>query len=221
MKFELKVIKVSTINEIDDYWSKEDYIALLEEFNYPDGKNAEPSELEELLEMAMSDFEPDEAAALLLKYKLKSILNEGQIKNLSHEMIEDNESEEYPDPALHYPLFNVNQLLYKAYNGIFPNAKASKITIELIFKGIPDAEVRKEHILKALSDGIRDNNLVLRLYEPQLSGKLPFEDAEKIIWELDFLGDHKFEFITSDYWLNKEDIIENEFSGTIVEYEEE
>ena len=48
------------------------------------------------------------------------------LKNLSNEMIEDNQAEEYPDIAFHFPLFAINQLLNKAYNGKFPNAKATK-----------------------------------------------------------------------------------------------
>lgn len=41
--------------------------------------------------------------------------------------------EEYSDISLHYPLFNINQLLYKAYNGTFSNTKASRLKLEIEF----------------------------------------------------------------------------------------
>ena len=87
--------------------------------------------------MAISGLEPHESAAILLRYKLKEKLGEGQIQNLSHEMTDDNESEGNSDIALHYALFNINQLLYKAFSGIFPKAKATKVAFELNFKEDP------------------------------------------------------------------------------------
>ncbi len=87
---------------------------MLELFDYSDATSVPETELFDMLSMAISDFEPDEAAEIVLTYKLNSILKEGQIKNLSHEMLEDKVAEEYSDISLHYPLFNINQLLYEA-----------------------------------------------------------------------------------------------------------
>ena len=92
MRINLKILDIKSIREVSGYWSPEDYIKLLEEFNYPEAKDSNPSELRELIEMAIADYEPHEAAEILLRYKLSGKLNEGQIKNLSHEMLEDNES---------------------------------------------------------------------------------------------------------------------------------
>ncbi|MBQ0740794.1 hypothetical protein J9332_41620, partial [Aquimarina celericrescens] len=78
-----------------------------------------------MLFMAIPDFEPNEAASIVLTYKLSDQLNEGQIHSISHEMTNDKVAEEYPEPNLHYDLFNINQLLYKAYNGTFPNTEAT------------------------------------------------------------------------------------------------
>ena len=221
MNFTLKINDVNTINEIKGYWTNDDYISLLEEFNFSDAKNSNPSELSELLEMAINDFEPHESAEILLRYKLKEELSDGQIRNLSHEMAEDNETEEYPDIVLHYPLFNINQLLYKAYNGIFPNAKATKIEIELSFKEDENIEVTKEVVLKAVSKGLSDKSLILRLFENKLNGKEHFHDTEKLIWELNNNGQNKYTIITSDSWINDEDIIEYEFSGAIKMFDDE
>ncbi len=47
---------------------------------------------------------------------------------------------------------------------------------------------------------------------------MPFHEAEKILWELHPDGDNKYTLITSDYWINDEDIIEYDFTGTIKEF---
>ncbi len=170
--------------------------------------------------MAISDFEPHGAAEILLKYKLNKELNPGQIQNLSHEMADDNEAEGNPDIALHYALFNINQLLYSAFNGIFPIAKATKVEFEISFKEDSTITVSKELALKAVCSGLTDNSPILRLFEDQLKGKEPFSDAEKIVWELHNAGSSKYTMITSDYWINKEDFIEHEFAGSIKLFED-
>ena len=134
MKFTIKVNEVKSIGEILGYWTNDDYINILEELDFSDAKSSDPSELRALLEMAITDFEPHESAEILLRYKLREELNDGQIQNLSHVLAYDNEAEGNPYIALHYALFNINQLLYTDFNGIFPNAKAKKIEFELSFK---------------------------------------------------------------------------------------
>ena len=220
MKFTMQVNEIKSIIEIPGYWSNDDYINILEELEFSDARTSNPSELRELVEMAISDFEPHEAAEILLKYKLKQELNAGQIQNLSHEMADDNEAEGNPDIALHYALFNINQLLYSAFNGIFPIAKATKVEFELGFKEDSTITVSKELALKAVCSGLTDNSPILRLFEDQLKGKEPFSDAEKIVWELHNAGSNKYTMITSDYWINKEDFSEHEFSGSIKVFED-
>lgn len=220
MNFTLKITEVKSIHEIEGYWTLEDYYKLLEAFDLSDAENLSLIELGELIEMGITDLEPHESAEILLKLKFKDVLNKGQILNLSHEMVEDNESEEYPDIALHYPLFNINQLLYKSYNGVFQNAKATKVMFELRFKGEQKLLLTKELALKAISKVLSEKNLIIRLFEEQLEGNRPFHEAENIIWELHPYGDNKYAIITSDYWINDEDINEYEFTGTIKEFDD-
>lgn len=101
---------------MDFYWEKEDYKLLLEEFNYPDADKLKVAEVLDFLSMAISDFEPAEAAEIVLTYKMSNKLNEGQIQNLSHEMLADKVAEQYAEPAMHFDLYNINQFLRKAYN---------------------------------------------------------------------------------------------------------
>jgi len=215
MKFEIKIKEIQEIDEIQGYWTNEDYIALLDEMSFPDAEDSAPSELLELLYMAINDFDPDEAASILLNYKLADQLSKGQVQGLSHEMREDKVAEEYPDISLHYALFNINQLLYKAYNGRFPNTKATKMKMELVLKGEMDTKVTKEVILKALNPGLRSENVIKRLFEDQLAGEIAFKEVENIIWELQSLGENQYTIITSKYWIDEEDILDEEFLGTI------
>ena len=136
---------------------------LLARFEYPDAEQLKTTELKEYLFMAISDFEPSEAAAILLDYKLSDKLNEGQIDNISQDMLRVKVSENYTEIDLHHDLFNINQLLYKAYNGKFPQAKASIVQFEIMDEHNALVEITKETALKALSYGLSENNLIKRL----------------------------------------------------------
>lgn len=213
MKFNIIINSASTIEEIKDYWKNEDYTNLLELFNFPDANTIKPENLREMLFMAITDFEPNEAAKILLTYKLSAFLNEGQIDQMSNDMLLDKISEEYPEIELHYDLFNINQLLFKAYNGKFPNAKATIVNFTMSAVDKFDGEITKEIVLKSLDRGISDSNIIKRLFSEKMSTNLQFEEAENILWKLDEIKDNEFTLITSEYWLNKDEIIGAEFEG--------
>ena len=99
--------------------------------NLPDADKLKPEELREMLYMAITDFGPEEAAEIVLTYKLGDRLSAGQIQNIANDMMEEKVAEQYADPSFHYDLFNINQLLYKAYKGKFPNTEASIILMEI------------------------------------------------------------------------------------------
>lgn len=219
MRCSVKVLEIRSIIEIDGVWSDKDYVELLDRMNFPDAETSAAEELRELLFMAINDFEPEEAAEIILSYKLSNVLGKGQIQNLSNEMMDDKVAEEYSDIALHYPLFNVNQLLYKAYNGTFPNTKATTLNLVIELHGGTKQELNKELVLKALANGMGNNNLIKRLFAKQLSGELEFVEAEHIIWEMKQAENDSISIITSDYWINDEDLINDEFEGIIHEFE--
>ena len=217
MRFTIKLNRIKSVDTIEGYWTKEDYVKLLELYEYPDAGSLEETEALEMLHLAISDFEPDEAAEILLRYKLNEVLKEGQIKNLSHEMLEDKVSEEYPDISLHYPLFNINKLLYDAFNGKFPKTLASVIDIELHFEG--NITVNKEVVLRALSDLLSSKSLLKRMFHDQLDSKHELTDAQSIIWELRTSEEDKYQIVSSDYWLNQEDFELEEFNGELTDDE--
>ena len=135
MNFTIKLLGIRSIFKIDNAWTNTDYFKLLEAFDFPDAKSINEEELFEMLSLAVSDYEPEEAAEIVLNYKFSNRLKGGQIKNLAQEMLQDKVAEEYPDISFHFDLFNINQLLHNCYNGKFPKIKASVIDFELTFKG--------------------------------------------------------------------------------------
>lgn len=217
----VKIIDVTTLNELDDYWTNQDYANLLKLFDFPDVETIKPKDLKEMLCMAITDFEPSDAAAEILKYKMSDALNEGQIQSISHEMLQDKIAEEYPKPELHYDLFNINQLLYKAFNGVFPNTEATLLKIEIVDDDNIDISTHREILSKIIGGGLTERSLVKRLFSDQLDGSENFEDADSFIWRIKHSTKNQYEILTSKYWIDKEDIISKEYEVKVELSEEE
>ncbi|MDO8316281.1 MAG: hypothetical protein Q7T12_02035 [Flavobacterium sp.] len=216
MNYQITINRANTVDEIESYWTNDDYIKLLEKFDYPDASDADASSLRELLFMAISDFEPKEAAVIVLEYKLSEHLNEGQIQQISNDMFLDKVCEEYPEIGLHSTLFHINQLLFKAYNGKFPNAKATIITATIApLESENEIQLTKEYVLKLLSKGLSDSNLIKRLFDHAMNENAPFPEAEDVLWDLTTADNLNYTITTSEYWLNKDDIIASEFEGVL------
>lgn len=220
MKYAIKIHKISTVDELPNAWNLEDFKALLEKFDFPDAQSTDFNELQELLFMAITDYETNEAAAIVLDYKLNNHLTKGQIDQLSHEMLLDKVSEEYPKINLHKDLFNVNQLLYKAYNGKFHNTKATIVDFEITPLTNADEEITKEIVLKCFAKNLDSHSLILRLFSDQLNAVEAFEEANDVIWELQ-QKDATYKMITSDYWISKDEFLDQEFECEIDFFEEE
>lgn len=221
MNYNIVINSLKTVNDIENSWSNSDVIALLKAFDFYDETITSDSELKYLLFLAITDLEPSEAAEIILSHILGSKLNEGQIANISHEMLEDKISEEYADISLHYDFFKINQLLYSAFNGTFPNIKATIIEFEMKLIDGSDKKITKEIIVKAFQGALAKNNLIDRLFHDEIIGKIAFDDANSIIWELHELGNHTYKIITSDYWMCKDDFELSEFEIDVKEFEED
>jgi hypothetical protein len=221
MKYNIIIKSANTVEEIENYWSNKDSIALLERFNYPDAAKADHNTLNELLLMAITDYEPNEAAAIVLDYILSDQLSEGQIHQISNDMLLDKIAEEYPEISLHAKLFHANQLLFKAFNGKFPNTKATVIECTITpANELKNEELTKEAMLVLLGAGLSDSNLIKRLFSEPMNGDKPFPEADYILWETDSTENHHFKIITSEYWLSKDDFTSHEFEGDYIKVEE-
>lgn len=205
MNVHLKILGFETLDAIPNYWNLQDYHALLQRCDIDDYQQMALPEAEEMLFMALTDREPDEAAKIILDYKLSSKLRPGQIDQMSHEMLEDCLPEEHADISLHYCLFNINELLNRAFNNQFPEAKATRIRFQLKLDGTPASTPSKEALLKAFALCFTDGQIIPRLYEEQLAGELAFPEAASILWDVRSLGDQTYSTLTSRYWIERED----------------
>lgn len=222
MKYKIKIEDIRTVDEIMEYWKKEDYVHLLEKFNYPDAEDSKAENLRELLFMAITDFEPSEAAKLVLDYKLGDHLSEGQIDQIANDMLMDTVCEEYPEMELQSTLFHITQLLFKAYNGKFPSSSATIIDCSIIaLDKNNDTTLTKEMLLRLFNNGLSDRNIIKRLFEDQMNGNVEFPEAENIIWDLQTSNENHFKITTSGNLIKKEEVIASEWEAEIEEIEED
>lgn len=102
MKYRVKIEGIDTITELPEYWSEADLRALLEAMDVNDAAQVDTSELRDYLALALSDLEPAEGAAVVLRYKFtEDELSDGQLEQVSHDMLSDKVVEEFPDISLH------------------------------------------------------------------------------------------------------------------------
>ena len=222
MNYKIEITNIETVEELENYWTKQDYINLLEKFEYPDAGDSEIATLRELLFMAVTDFEPRDAAVIVLEYKLADVLKEGQIQQISIDMLIDKVCEEYREIGLHKTLFQINQLLFHAFNGKFPNSKATVIECKISPVAVENnTKLTKEDVLKLFSNGLANSNIIKRLFHLAMIDNAAFPEAEDILWDLETVDNVNYKLTTSEYWLNKDDIETSEFEGEIIAVKEE
>lgn len=218
MKYKIEVKNVQMVDEIREYWTNENYVQLLERFDYPNADDSKNENLRELLFMSITDFEPAEAAKLVLEYKLGEHLSEGQIDQISNDMLVDTVCEEYPEIELQSTLFHINQLLFKAYNGKFPSSSATIIECSIeSLNNDNETSLTEEMVLRLLNNGLSERNIVRRLFEDQMKGEKEFPEAEHIIWELKNIDGDQYKITTSGNLIKKDEIISSEWEEEIEE----
>ena len=205
--FKVERLHFKTINELPNAWTNQDYTNILEIMEYSDVSEMKPEELKEMCLMSLTDYEPEDAAKIVLAYIFKDRLNKGQIENISNEMVDERMWEEYADLSLHEAFFNVNQLLYEAFNGEFPRPEAVNFQVKVTGTQKDGMEVLKDSpeapLIRLLVAGMPQNTLIYRLFEEQVDGDR-FTDAKDIIWQLkieEIDGNERlFDIISSSYW---------------------
>lgn len=208
-KFAVEVLSFATIQELPGSWTNDDYKALLIKMDYENPDEIAQAELKEMCLMSVTDFEPSEAAKLVLEHLDQDLLTDGQIENLSHQMLTEKLWEENPKLDLHVSFFKATQLLYEAYNGKFPRAEAVQFQLKITTQNPDSLSIFDQNpqapILRILAQGMSDRSLVNRLFEDQLQGA-SFPEAENIIWKLDVLEKDAnamvVDIVSSVYWLD-------------------
>ncbi|MBT8307507.1 MAG: hypothetical protein KJN85_11270 [Maribacter sp.] len=207
--FKVEKLQFVSIQELPNSWTNQNYLDLLDLMDYDETSALAPKELKEMCLMSLSDNDPEAAAKIVLEYIFKNRLSKGQIDNLSNEILDEKMWEEYADLSMHEEFFNVTQLLYQAFNGIFPHPRAVMFRVKVtaiskedlsVFNIFPEAP-----LIRLLVAGLSENTLIFRLFEEQVDGH-EFLDAKDIIWQL--TADKKaeneliFNVISSSYWFH-------------------
>ncbi|MEO6288184.1 MAG: hypothetical protein ABIN80_03700 [Dyadobacter sp.] len=204
-QFKVEVLSFEQIQELPGSWEKNDFVNLLGAMDYTNPDEIKDSELKEMCMMSLTDFEPEEAAKIVLDYTIAGRLTDGQIQNLSHEILTEKLWEEYPELPLHPDLFRSTQLLHDAYNGKFPRTEAIRLTIEIqgdltVLNDSPEAP-----ILRILAAGMSERSLIHRLFSDQIQGDR-FEEAKDILWQLNLVSRSEnsvtYDIVSSAYWLS-------------------
>jgi len=205
--FRVEPIKFSTIQDLPNAWSNQDYKALLEKMDFDGISEIPENELKQMCLMSLTDNEPEDAAKIVLEYIFENRLNSGQIENLSNEMLDERLWEEYADLSLHEEFFNATQLLYEAYNGKFPHPEAVRFQVKVSAKIPSELSIFNQNtetpLIRLLVKGMPDNTLINRLFDEQLE-EGGFSEAKDIIWQLKKSDETEtsviFDVISSEYW---------------------
>lgn len=223
--FKVERINFKTIKELPNSWTNQDYMHLLEIMDYDNASELAEDDLREMCMMSLTDFEPEDAAKIILEYIFKDRLTIGQIENLSNEMLDEKMWEEYADLSFHEEFFNIAQLLYESFKERFPNPEAVNFKIKISTKNSEDLALFESYteatLIRLLAKGMPQNTLINRLYDKQLEGE-KFNEAKDIIWQLEKEkvdnNSILFSVISSLYWFKDlkyiEDFEANTFSDT-------
>jgi len=208
--FEVKITAFKDLKEIKGAWTNEHYLKIMEELEYTDIDGMSEADIIETCIMLMQDQEPEDAALMLLKLRLGDKLKEGQLKNISNEMMDEKLWEEYAEPAFHEELFNIASFLYKVSPNKFPKPDAVELDFDL--RGLNEKSVEElkyncaeNFILNVLASAMDENAIIHRLYGEQLKS-FSVEEASKILWTLSKCtaddGTISVKLISSGYWLD-------------------
>ena len=160
--YQVRLLRFSNILEISGAWTSDDIGGLLDAMEYGDRTGMSDEELREMCILSLQDLKPVGAAYAVLKHDMSDVLREGQISDLSHEMLDEKLWEEYSDASLYERLFNVGSLLYAAHPNVFPEPDAACVEIEItaidtgarrqLFSGLDES-----FLVRLLADGMDDH----------------------------------------------------------------
>jgi len=187
-EFHVDVLTFSILKEIAGVWTGKEFADLLAQMEFGSIDGMSEDELREMCLLSLQDLAPEEAAALVLKYRLGDRLKAGQISNIAADMPDEKLWEEYADMTMHEQLFNVSSLLYMAFPNIFPEPDAVRVTVKVTAlhetsREILQSALNESFLVRLLAGGMDDSAALQRLFDEQLAGD-SFPEAELIIWIL-------------------------------------
>jgi len=190
-KYSVKLIELKEVHEIPFVWTEDEFRRLLQHVEYDDVQEIPPEELKDMACLALTDFEVEEAAVIVLEFRLGDRLNKGQRQNLAIELQEEKIWEEYADLSLHEELFHVSCMLYWAFPKNFREPDIARLKLTIISltqeskKNI--GEPTAAFLTRALNDGMDVHNIMNRLFDESLEAN-SFPEADNIIWQFEAHG---------------------------------
>jgi hypothetical protein len=209
-RYEVRVIRFDVLEQLDGAWVNDDFLALLDAMEYGDTATISSDELRDMCVLSLQDLEPRAAAALILRHKLGNLLSDGEIRNMSNEMLDEKLWEEHADMTLHEALFNIGSLLYLAFPLTCPEPDAVRVKLAVSAVNAParaalSGTLSESFVVRLLGDGMDRNAVLHRRFGEQLVGSA-FPEADKVIWTVcsQSAGEHavEVEVVSSGYWLD-------------------
>ncbi|MFT6718500.1 MAG: hypothetical protein ACJAY8_000895 [Sphingobacteriales bacterium] len=208
----MEILEMKEVHEIPGAWNTPIFQSLLNLIDYEDVGSIPEEELKDMTAMALSDMESTEAAQVLLQLRFGESLSKGQRQNLAEELKDDRIWEEYADIRFHEDLFNISCMLNWAFPKEFPVPDIVKLRLKVVSGNSDSAKnvqnPSKSFIVRLLTDGMDDHNIILRLFDDQLASN-SFPQAENIIWKFDQSGfvdeshSNEITLFTSWNWIDK------------------
>jgi len=209
-QFDIVLKEYKKILSLPDSWTPQDFRSILELTDYGTNDDVPDTDVQEMAVMALQDMEAEEAADLVIEFRLGDRLSKGQRQELIHEMQEDEIWEEYGDMSLHEDIFNVSTFIHLAFPRIFPDTEAVRVVLE-IRAGNKEAQQQMENITESLicrmvADGMSEHSILFRLFDEQLLGD-KFPESENIIWKFQVVtnddGTILLTIVSTEYWLKE------------------
>jgi hypothetical protein len=208
--YRVEVDGIEELKELEGSWQDADYVAILQQLDVSGAAEIPAADLREMCLFALQDLDPPQAAALLLNYKLGTVLNAGQIRNYSIESQHERLWEQSADLKIHQPMFSVASLLNAASPMVFPTPDALRVTLRIasddaaalaMFQDSMDRAL----LVRMLSCGMESSAILNRLFGDQIAvGNVA--DGDSIIWGVHVDGQDgntvRLTIISSAYWLN-------------------
>ncbi len=200
-QFDVIVKELKKVNDMPGTWEEKDYHNLLSLSEVDGLEGVAGEELLEMTLMALQDMEPEEAADIVLAYKLGNAVSAGVRQNIVQDLLEnDSPWEECADISLHKNLFATSVLLHKAFPAQFSKPVIMRLSLgiktqQLQMYNMFLTEPEPAFVVRILADGMDENCILERLFEEQLLSH-HFPEAKNIIWSAEYIDLEKSEFIT-------------------------
>lgn len=189
--FSVSVQEANTIYDMPDSWDDVDYQNLLALLEIDDVETMAGPDLLEVLLMALQDLDVEEAAEVLLAYKLEDSISKGSRQNIIQDLLEGQRPwEQISDITLHARIFAACVLLHKAFPGSVSRPDMMRVVMSLnalseeakaLFEQPPEAAF----VTRLLADGMDSSSILERLFDEQIAAR-HFPEAEGIIWRAEF-----------------------------------